>query len=146
MEVLFEDMKDKNFEILGRSGYRSFHTQRSIFNSNARKHGEEYANRFSAYPGQSEHQTGLAMDVTNSKVNFRLSDSFGKTEEGIWLKENAHNYGFIIRYPEEKEHITEYIYEPWHLRYLGEELAIFLYEHNITLEEFYDPDFIIDYD
>src|SRR5699024_12019487 len=85
---------------------------------------------------ESEHQTGLVMDVTNQAVNFELTTEFGETEEGIWLKDNAHKYGFIIRYPKDKEDITKYQYEPWHIRYVGKNLAKELHEKEITLRSF----------
>ncbi|NLI67252.1 MAG: M15 family metallopeptidase, partial [Bacilli bacterium] len=76
------------------------------------------------------------MDVTSESVNFQLTESFGETKEGIWLKENAHKFGFIIRYPKDKEHITGYIYEPWHIRYLGVDLATEITEMGLTYEEY----------
>ena len=89
-----------------------------------------------AYPGQSEHQTGLAMDVSSQSVGFTLEEDFGQAKEGIWLKDNAHKFGFIIRYGKDNTHITGYSYEPWHIRYVGKDVANEIYEKNITLEEF----------
>ncbi|MGI5902296.1 MAG: M15 family metallopeptidase [Desulfitobacteriia bacterium] len=134
---LFAAAKENGVILYGVSGYRSYETQKSLFAYNVQRFGsEEEANRISARPGQSEHQTGLAMDVTSQSVNYGLENSFGDTEEYAWLKENAHHFGFIIRYPEGKEIITEYMYEPWHLRYLGQDLATTLYEEGITYEEY----------
>lgn len=76
------------------------------------------------------------MDVTTDEVGFDLIVEFGETDEGKWLKDNAHEYGFIIRYPEGKEDITKYQYEPWHLRYVGEQAATEIYEKEMTLEEY----------
>lgn len=94
------------------------------------------ANQTSAKPGESEHQTGLAMDVSSPSVNFQLTQYYGHTREGKWLVENAPKHGFIIRYPEGKEYITGYNYEPWHIRYVGKNAAEFIMNENITLEEY----------
>ncbi len=134
---LFKEAKTNGIILYGVSGYRSYQTQKYLFSSFIQRFGnEEEANQISARPGESEHQTGLAMDVTSQSVNFGLEQKFGDTEEYAWLKDNAHHYGFIERYPKGKEYLTEYIYEPWHLRYVGVELATKLYEEKITYEEY----------
>lgn len=114
------------------SGYRSYYDQEYIYNGYVKRDGQEEADTYSARPGHSEHQTGLAYDLND------LSRDFGETEEGKWVAENCHNYGFIIRYPKDKEEITGYIYEPWHVRYLGVEKATEVYESGLCLEEFLD--------
>jgi len=134
---MFEFAKEEDLRLVARSGYRSYATQDSLYHGIVNKYGQDYADKYSAYPGQSEHQTGLALDITAASVNYQLEDVFGETEEGIWTKENAHRFGFIIRYPEGKEDITGYLYEPWHLRYVGEKLAKKIYEEDITLEEYF---------
>ena len=136
LEKLFAKAEEDGIELRAVSGYRSYATQKAIFERNAELKGEEEANRTSAYPGQSEHQTGLAMDVSAASVNYALEEVFGETAEGIWLAENAASFGFIIRYPQDKEDITGYKYEPWHLRYLGVDIAEFVTEQGLTLEEF----------
>src|SRR5699024_4681681 len=108
LENLFKSSEEAGLELFAQSGYRSYERQEAIFNNNIERHGEEHANTYSARPGESEHQTGLVMDVTNQAVNFELTTEFGKTKEGIWLKDNAHKYGFIIRYSKGKENITKY--------------------------------------
>ena len=128
LENLFNAAEEQGLYLYATSGYRSYSTQKSIYNP--------YSG-YSAPPGASEHQLGLAMDVTLSEYGSKLYVKFGQSEEGIWLRENAHKYGFIIRYLEGKEDITGYNYEPWHIRYLGEDLAKELYETGITLEEYY---------
>lgn len=128
LEELFKAAEDENYYLYAVSGYRSYSYQKSIYNP--------YSG-YSAPAGASEHQLGLAMDITLAKYNGTLSVDFGNTKEGKWVKENAHKYGFIIRYLQGKEDITGYNYEPWHLRYLGVDLATELYEKNITLEEYY---------
>lgn len=133
---MFAAAEEEGIILHARSGYRSYQTQVQLFNSYVENHGEEAANRYSARPGESEHQTGLAMDVTSESANYQLSEAFGSTPEGIWVEENAHEFGFIIRYPEGTEDITGYQYEPWHLRYFGEELAADIYESGLTYEEY----------
>lgn len=137
LEDLFKKAKQDGIQLYAISGYRSYELQASIFTSNTRKYGSAAAaNQFSARPGQSEHQTGLAMDVSSPSVNFKLTQSFADTREGKWLKENAAQFGFIIRYPKGKEDITGYQFEPWHIRYVGEAAALEVTSRDITLEEF----------
>lgn len=136
LEQLFADAKKENLQLYAMSGFRSYERQRDVFAMNVKKLGEETARRVSAAPGQSEHQTGLAMDITCPEVDFQLTVEFEKTSEGKWVLENAHKYGFIIRYPKGKEAITGYDYEPWHLRFVGTEHAAYMKEHNLTLEEY----------
>ena len=135
LEKLFAAATKQKHTLVAVSGYRSYARQSQIFNSNVKKYGENTANRSSARPGQSEHQTGLAMDISAKSANYNLTESFGTTKEGKWLADNAYQYGFIIRYPKDKEKITGYVYEPWHVRYVGKELAAYLYENKLTLEE-----------
>ena len=92
--------------------------------------GQAAADRFSARPGHSEHQTGLAFDLNS------ITDEFKDTDEGKWVTENCHNYGFIIRYPADKESVTGYMYEPWHIRYLGVETAQAVHDSGLCLEEY----------
>ncbi|KUO61305.1 MAG: D-alanyl-D-alanine carboxypeptidase [Gracilibacter sp. BRH_c7a] len=137
LEELFTVAQENDIILYGVSGYRSYQTQEYLFQYFVQRDGsEEKANQISARPGESEHQTGLAMDVTSESVNFGLIESFGDTKEYEWLKDNAHLFGFVVRYPQGKEHITEYTYEPWHLRYVGQELALKLYENNMSYEEY----------
>lgn len=112
------------------SGYRSYNTQYNLYNNYVRQNGQAKADTFSARPGHSEHQTGLAFDVGSTK------GAFANTYESKWLAENCHLYGFIIRYPKGKTNITGYIYEPWHIRYLGVETATKVKESGLTLEEY----------
>ena len=113
------------------SGFRSYETQRNTYSYFVSDRGVEQADRASARPGHSEHQTGLAIDVNTT------SDYFANTPEAEWLKENCYKYGFIIRYPEGKEEITGYKYEPWHIRYVGEGKAEKITKSGLTLEEYY---------
>ena len=112
------------------SGYRSYATQQELYNGYVKKDGKEKADKYSARPGYSEHQTGLAMDLNV------VNDSFAGTKEAIWIEKNCYKYGFIIRYPKGKENITGYKYEPWHIRYVGKDLAKKITESGLTLEEY----------
>ncbi|NDI35882.1 M15 family metallopeptidase [Chengkuizengella sediminis] len=138
LEQLFEKADQENIQLNGVSGYRSYLTQKSIFNWNVQEQGEEQARRYSAFPGTSEHQTGLAIDVSSPSVNNVLHESLGSTKEGQWLAKHAAEFGFIIRYPQDKEHITGYAYEPWHIRYVGKEIAAEIMGQNSTLEEYFN--------
>ncbi len=116
------------------SAYRSYDYQAVLFQSYADTHGEEAANRFSARPGQSEHQLGTAVDFGGTP--FDLTADFADTEQGHWLAENAHIFGFALSYPEGKEHITGYVFEPWHYRYIGVDAAVEWKESGKTLKEY----------
>lgn len=136
LEELFERAYKEGVYIFALSGYRSYSTQKWLFENKASEIGEEKANKIIARPGESEHQTGLAMDITSQSVQFDLKTKFGETEEGKWVKDNAHKFGFIIRYAKDKEGITGYNYEPWHLRYVGKKVAEEIYNKGIALEEY----------
>jgi len=131
-------LKEKGLKIYGVSGYRSYDRQYEIYGTNLFTRGITHTNLYSAMPGASEHQTGLAIDVSCSSIGYSLINSFATTKEGKWLKDNAWRFGFILRYPKDKEHITGYAYEPWHIRYVGVPLAYYLYKNNLTLEEYYN--------
>ncbi|WP_405099071.1 D-alanyl-D-alanine carboxypeptidase family protein [Oceanobacillus sp. FSL H7-0719] len=137
LEDLFAAADTAGFELYAQSGYRSYERQVSLFNAYTEKHGEEAANAFSARPGESEHQTGLSMDISSASVNYQLVTDFGETPEGQWVEQHAADYGFIIRYPEGKEDITEYQFEPWHLRYVGKKAAQEINKAGVTLEEYF---------
>lgn len=117
------------------SSYRSQATQASTYGAYVAKDGVAQADTYSARPRHSEHQTGLGVDVGNGVCNLEIC--FGNTSAGKWLANNAHLYGFVIRYPAGKESITGYQYEPWHLRYVGKELASEIFKSKQTLEEFF---------
>lgn len=138
LHELFEGAKKEGFTLIARSGYRSYNTQDILYRNVVTSKGQTYADKYSAKPGTSEHQTGLAMDITSEGVNFQLSEDFGELPESIWVKENAHKYGFIIRYPKDKEEIVGYAYEPWHIRYVGVELATKIYKSGLTMEEYFE--------
>jgi len=133
---MVEAARRDELSIVMTTAYRSYSFQQMLWESYVASEGEEAAARFSAKPGQSEHQTGLAVDVSAASVDYRLTDEFGKTEEGKWLAANAYRYGFILRYPKGAEDVTGYLYEPWHFRYVGKTAAALIKENDLTLEEF----------
>ncbi len=120
------------------SGYRSFETQQALYDGYVKKDGQAQADTYSARPGYSEHQTGLAADLGNGSGHCDLDICFAATGGGQWLSANAHTYGFTIRYPEGKTPITGFQYEPWHIRYVGVDLANELRSKKQTLEEFFN--------
>ncbi|MEF3355078.1 M15 family metallopeptidase [Paenibacillus sp. GYB006] len=138
LEELFAAAEEDGIELRAVSGYRSYERQVSVYNSSVERNGEEYAARVSAKPGYSEHQTGLAIDVSSPSVGNVIEEVFGDSEEGKWLEEHAPEYGFVIRYLKDREDITGYVYEPWHIRYVGKELAPDIAESGLTLEEYFD--------
>lgn len=131
LENLVNEAKNEGIILLGNSGYRSYNSQKNLFNSRVKSQGLENAESYVAKAGFSEHQTGLCIDITNEN-EFLIQG----TKEGDWLENNCYRFGFIIRYPLGKEDITGIEYEPWHIRYVGEEAAKYIYENNITLEEY----------
>lgn len=137
IESLFADAKQEGIHLLGVSGYRSHQTQTSLFNYYVRKDGFDKASTYSALPGTSEHEAGLAIDVSGANSKCALEICFSETLESMWLEANVAEYGFIIRYPEGKTEITGYQYEPWHLRYVGVEAAKEMVSLGVTLEEYH---------
>jgi len=134
---MFAAAKEDGIHLAGVSGYRSHSVQKALFQRYVERDGEEAARRYSAEPGHSEHETGLAMDVSGIDGKCAAEDCFADTKEAEWLDRHAHEFGFIIRYPKGKESVTGYQYEPWHLRYVGKELAKEIAEQGITLEEYF---------
>src|SRR5699024_6322647 len=136
LQNLFNHGNKQGFQLSNASGFRSYQSQEQLFDQYVQRDGEKAAHKYSAKPGHSEHQTGLTYDIVSENTDTNFKTSFGKTEEGQWLKDNAYKYGFIIRYPKNKTHITGYQYEPWHIRYVGKDTAKKLYKSNQTLEEY----------
>jgi len=137
MELMLDTAyEDEGHVIIIVSGYRSYETQTSVHNNHIANRGEAEARRVSARPGHSEHQLGLAMDLSTFGLGGQLSSQFSSTPEGNWIKNHAHRFGFIIRYPANREPDTGFIYEPWHLRYIGVEAATQMYGTGWILEEF----------
>ncbi|MBR5515375.1 MAG: M15 family metallopeptidase [Clostridia bacterium] len=130
LQQMFSAASNAGISLYVVSGFRSYDTQYNTYYGYVSRSGQADADRYSARPGHSEHQTGLAFDLNS------LEQTFGNTKEGKWLKANAHKYGFIIRYPEGKESVTGYMYEPWHVRYLGTDIATDVFESGLCLEEY----------
>ena len=138
IEKMVKAAKKKKIIITGVSGYRSYARQKSVFEQSAVDHGKEHADKYCAIPGSSEHQTGLAIDVSTPEITNVLEEKFADTKAGKWIQKNSYKYGFVVRYPKGKQKITGYNYEPWHLRYVGLKTAEYLYKNKLTLEEFYN--------
>lgn len=134
MKKMISDLRSTGLDIILQSGYRSEETQSIIYNKNITNRGKERADKYSARPNHSEHQTGLAMDLSTDGT---LEETFENTKQFAWLQENAHKYGFIMRYPKDKVYMTGYSYEPWHYRYVGVEIATLIKNEGITFEEYY---------
>lgn len=134
----FEEMakaaKKEGLNIVAMSTYRDYTYQTNLYDKYVKQDGKEAADTYSGRPGYSEHQTGLAVDVFNNKESYT---NFHTTEEFIWMQEHAKEYGFILRFPQNKEEETGYQYESWHYRYVGLQIATYISENNITLEEYY---------
>lgn len=139
-DAMCEAAREEGHEVVCTTGYRSYKFQKELYEFYVSQKGEKRANYFSAKPGHSEHQTGLAVDVSSPVINYELAADFINTEDGQWIDKNSYKYGFIVRYPESRKNETGYIYEPWHLRYVGEKYAKRLYDKNISLEEFLGED------
>ena len=136
--ALFAKANKDKINLVAVSGYRSYELQKVIYAKNVTQLGEEIACMISALSGRSEHQTGLAMDISSKAMGYKLDQSFGNTREGKWLSKNSAEFGFIIRYPKGKEAITGYTYEPWHMRYIGKDIAIEITNKDTTLEEYFE--------
>lgn len=133
---LKENLLERGYYINIRSGFRTFNESRLIYNSYAKEKGINYAEKYVAKPGTSEHNTGLAFDFIISSDKNAYKTNY-ESDEYFYLENIAYLYGFIIRYPKGKENVTGYNYEPWHLRYVGTSLAKYLKKNNLTLEEYY---------
>ncbi len=140
LNTMLNEAAAQGYDMKLRTGYRSFSYQSNLFISYARNYGEEKASKFSARAGQSEHQTGLACDLGAASQGYELRDDFGDSPEGKWVKDHCSEYGFILRYIDgtltEAGPHTGYIYEAWHIRYVGKEAAGIITENGWTFEEY----------
>ncbi len=130
LKTMFAAASNDGINLFVASGFRSYSYQKGLYEKYVARDGQAAADRYSARPGHSEHQTGLAFDLN------QVSSAFEGTPEAIWLEKNCYKYGFIIRYPKGKESVTGYNYEPWHIRYLGVQNATAVYNSGLTLEEY----------
>ena len=127
---MINDAKKNNINLKVISSYRTYDKQEFLFNNSVNKNGINHALLYSAKPGHSEHQLGLAVDLNTTDNNFE------NTKEYEWLKNNSYKYGFILRYPKGKEYLTGFAFEPWHYRYVGIDIATKIFEEDITFEEY----------
>lgn len=132
-ENLSAEAKKQGYKIIAVSTYRSEDYQKKLFDNYTKEKGIKHTLLYSAKAGHSEHQTGLAVDVMGSNNNYNF---FEDSIEFDWMINNAHKFGFILRYPQNKTTITGFAYEPWHYRYVGKTVAKYIYENKITLEEY----------
>ncbi len=135
MKEMVKAARDEGLSVYLSSGYRSRGTQTYLFDRKVAQYGEKVAATIVARPGTSEHQTGLCCDITDRYYEMK-DKSLEKTPMYQWMSSHCSEYGFIVRFPEGKEDVTGIIYEPWHFRYVGEEAAAYITEHDLTLEEF----------
>ncbi|MDF2534816.1 MAG: peptidase [Bacillales bacterium] len=136
LESMFAASKESGHELRAVSGYRSYQRQTELFNAKVKAIGEIEAEKWVARPGTSEHQTGLSMDISSLNYGNKLEQGFDKTKEFQWLSQNAYKFGFILRYPANKEDITKHSYEPWHYRYIGIDVATEMVKRGLCFEEF----------
>lgn len=131
-QELCSDSIKENLNLSVTSAYRSYDDQNKLYNQYLEQYGKSYADKYVAKAGYSEHQTGLSIDLKSldSKI-------FKYSKEYLWIKDNSYKYGFIVRYQKGKEKITGYSSEEWHIRYVGKEAAKYIYDNNITFEEYY---------
>lgn len=134
LEIMVHEARKEGYDIRVMSSYRSYQYQEKLYNDYVAVDGKEEADAYSARPGFSEHQTGLAVDIDNNLLPYT---SFEQTKTYTWMINNCYKYGFILRYPKDKEEITGYNYESWHYRYVGKDIAKYIHTHNITFDEYY---------
>ena len=147
LEEMMAAIQSEDMELAATSGYRSYESQQAVYAENYAEDGVESTDETTARPGYSEHQTGLAVDVISiDNPDCIEGDCFADTPEGEWVAQNAHRFGFIIRYPDGAEDVTGYHYEPWHVRYVGVETAAEVFELDTTLEEYWDQPAAEEYD
>lgn len=136
LERMFVEAENDGYKLYVKSAYRSYSTQNTMYYNRLDKMG--YDDELVAYPGASDHQTGLGVDVLNYEWTQKdgMNEKFARTEEAQWLAAHCHEFGFVIRYEADKEELTQIKYEPWHLRYVGNEVAQYMYQQHLCLEEF----------
>jgi len=132
---MWKDANEAGFYLMVSSSYRTYDRQEAVYNDYKKSRGTEFADSIAARPGFSEHQSGYTLDIFEKSSSNQ--QTFYTSEAYLWLKDNAHKYGFILRYPEDKENITGYSFESWHYRYVGIDVANYIYENNITYDEYY---------
>ncbi len=134
---MYRAAKEEGYQLITNSSYRDYEWQETLYNNYKTSRGQAYADAYAARPGYSEHQTGLALDITCYNCEKNTFDEFPDSEEYQWLLKNSYKYGFILRYPEGKEDITGYSFEAWHFRYVGKDMARKIYNSGLTFDEYY---------
>lgn len=137
LKSLFDSAASESVYLMLASAYRSYASQAALYSGYVRTQGQAVADASSARPGHSEHQTGLTADVEPANRKCEIDVCFADTAEGQWVAANAYKHGFIVRYERGKENLTGYEYEPWHIRYVGRELAAEIHAGNQTMEQFF---------
>ena len=137
LENMFKAAKEEGINLYIVSGYRSSSYQNNLYYRSLKRRGREYTEKYVAQASHSEHQTGLAADISSKSIGYKLISAFEHTEEGRWLDKNAYKYGFILRYKKDRIEDTGYGFEPWHFRYVGKEIAKYIYENDLILEDLY---------
>jgi LAS superfamily LD-carboxypeptidase LdcB len=145
LQQMFMAASQQNIHLMLASGYRSYDEQVGLYKGYVSTQGQQNADSSSARPGHSEHQLGLAADIEPSSRTCEVETCFADTQEGKWVAANAYKYGFIIRYPKDKDNLTGYEYEPWHVRYVGAALAMQIQQSGQTLEQFFGLSVYSDY-
>ena len=136
LEDMFKAAEEDDLYLYAHSGYRSYRTQKTMYYNRLKKNNGK-DDGVVQYPGASDHQTGLGIDVINKAgIGKKFTSAFGKTKHGQWLAEHCWEYGFVIRYQQDKEDLTGIAYEPWHLRYVGVQISLYMRDHHLCLEEF----------
>ena len=148
LNEMFEAASEAGYTLYLKSAYRSYQTQKTMYNNRLQKMGRD--DGLVAYPGSSDHQTGLGADILNYAWTQKdgMNKEFAKTAEAQWMLEHCHEFGFILRYMEDKEDITSIKFEPWHFRYVGREAAAYIMENHLSLEEFTEEwqNYVADYE
>ena len=137
---MYEAAKNDGIDLMINSSYRTYENQQTVYKKYEDREGTIYADEIAARPGHSEHQTGLALDIF-SKTNSNTK-TFKDSEAYKWLLDNSYKYGFILRYPEDKEYLTGFSFESWHYRYVGKEIAKYIHDNNLCYEEYYAANLI----
>lgn len=145
LEAMYGAALKDGVKLMLASGYRSYTQQEAVYSAYVARSGVTQADTYSARPGHSEHQTGLAADLEPASRVCEVDDCFADTPEGKWLAANCYKYGFIIRYQKDAQNLTGYIYEPWHVRYVGDILSQALNKSGQTLEQYFNLPVSIDY-
>ncbi len=132
LRKLFNACFRDGLNLMGISAFRSYERQKEIYDNSIRNRGKEYTAKCIAYPGTSEHQTGLAIDVSCPSVDYELCEEFEYTPEGIWLKKHAEAFGFVFSFTRENEELTGFVNEPWHIRYHCHDATFYPFQSSAT--------------